>query len=127
MNLAEVGNRKWKSTGSKLSLLGAAKDDIVRFVLQDEEIQQHRSMLLTKRGRGPNGLELAALERQKQEKEARGLAELIKNRAALKMQLEEENNLDYFMPKKKAGHKPPKKSGGPEGVAINHEGKKRQA
>ena len=38
VNLAEIGNKLWKTTGSNLSLLDAAKKDVSTWVLQDEEI-----------------------------------------------------------------------------------------
>ena len=88
VNLAEIGNASWKTTGSNLSLLAAAKDDVATFILQDEEIQQHRSHNLTSRGKGPNDLELAANERRKQELEAQGLAQIVTDRDSLRMQIE---------------------------------------
>ena len=119
VNLAEIGNASWKTTGSNLSLLAAAKDDVTTFILQDEEIQQHRSFNLITRGKGPSDVELAANERLKQELEAQGLAQIITDREALKMQLEAENNPDYFLPGEKSRHKPPsKKSTSVEGVPV---------
>ena len=35
-NLAEIGNASWKTTGTNLSLLEAAKDDVTFFIMQDE-------------------------------------------------------------------------------------------
>ena len=69
-----------------MSLLAAAKDDVATFMLQDEEIQQHRSFNLISRGKGPTDVELAANERHKQELEAKGLAQIITDREALKKQ-----------------------------------------
>ena len=125
VNLAEIGNTSWKTTGSNLSLLAAAKDDIATFILQDEEIQQHRSYL-TSRGKGPSDLELAANERRKQELEAQGLAQIVTDRESLRMQIEGEKNPQYFMPAEKAMHKPPSKksrSASVEGVEVSSGGK----
>ena len=49
-------------------------------------------------GQGPNDLQRAALERKKQGAEAKGLAEIVKSREALKLQLEMESNPEYFIP-----------------------------
>ena len=109
-----------------MSLLAAAKDDVATFILQDEEIQQHRSFNLISRGKGPTDVELAANERRKQELEAQGLAQIITDREALKIQLEAENNPDYFLPGEKSKHKPPsKKSTSVEGVPIRGKGRGR--
>ena len=59
-------------------------------------------------GQGPNDLQRAALERNKQRAEARGLAEIVTSREALKLQLELESNPEYFIPGEKSTHKPPK-------------------
>ena len=50
----------------------------------------------------------AALERKKQRAEAKGLAEIVTSREALKLQLEMESNPEYFIPGEKSSHKPPK-------------------
>ena len=126
VNLAEIGNASWKTTGSNLSLLAAAKDDVATFILQDEEIQQHRSHNLTSRGKGPNDLELAANERRKQELEAQGLAQIVTDRESLRMQIEADKNPQYFIPGEKASHKPPSKksrSTSVEGVEVSSQGK----
>ena len=34
VNLAEIGNASWKTTGSNLSLLAAAKDDVTTFIMK---------------------------------------------------------------------------------------------
>ena len=108
VNLAEIGNAAWKTSGSNLTLLAAAKDDVTLFILQDEEIQGHRTSAIMVGGQGPNDLQRAALERQKQRAEARGLAEIVTSREALKLQLELESNPEYFIPGEKSTHKPPK-------------------
>ena len=110
---------------SNLSLLAAAKDDVATFILQDEEIQQHRSHNLTSRGKGPNDLELAANERRKQELEAQG-TQIVTDRESLRMQIEADRNPQYFMPGEKATHKPPSKkarSTSVEGVEVSSQGK----
>ena len=37
--------------------------------------------------------------------EARSFAQVLQNEEALRMQMESEENPDYFIPRKKAGHK----------------------
>ena len=48
------------------------------------------------------------LREKKQRAEAKGLAEIVTSREALKMQLEMESNPEYFIPGEKSSHKPPK-------------------
>ena len=91
------------------------------YILQDQEIQQYRSLKPAVRGRGPNDIEMAALERKKQEEEAWGLVQIIKNREALKAQLQAENDPEYFSPGNKSSHKPPKGKTGPEGIAVDED------
>ena len=45
---------------------------------------------------------------KKQENEAEGLAQIITNREALRVQLEAEENPEHFVPASKSSHKPPK-------------------
>ena len=119
VNLAEIGNAAWKTSGSNLTLLTAAKDDVTLFILQDEEIQCHRTSAIMVGGQGPNDLQRAALERKKQRAEARGLAEIVTSREVLKLQLELESNPDYFIPGEKSTHKPPKtRQHGVEAVPV---------
>ena len=108
MNLAETGNAAWKTSGSNLTLLAAAKDDVTIFILQDEAIQHHHTSAIMVGGQGPNDLQRAALERKKQRVEAKELAETVTSREALKLQLELESNLEYFIPGEKSSHKAPK-------------------
>ena len=107
-NLAEIGNASWKITGTNLSLLEAAKDDISLYILQDEAIQLHRTSSIMVGGQGPNDLQRAAMARKKQRDEAKGLAEIVTSREAMKMQLEMHKNPEYFVPGDKSSHKPPK-------------------
>ena len=119
-NLAEVGNAAWKETGSQLSLLEAAKTDVALFLLQDQEVQLHRSSTIMVGGDGPNDLQRAALERRKQRAEATGLAEVVTSRESLRMQLEVNENPEYFIPSAKSSHKPPKNAKkGVEATAVN--------
>ena len=70
-------------------------------------------------GQGPNDLQRAVLERKKQRAEARGLAEIVTSREALKLQLELESNPEYFIPGEKSTHKPPKtRQHGVEAVPV---------
>ena len=80
VNLAEIGNSAWKTSGSNLTLLAAAKDDVTLFILQDEAIQCHQTSAIMVGGQGPNDLQRAALERNKQRAKARGLAEIVTSR-----------------------------------------------
>ena len=91
-----------------ITLLAAAKDDVTLFNLQDEAIQQHHTSSIMVGGQGPNDLQRAALERKKQRAEAKGLAEIVTSREALKLQLEMESNPEHFIPGEKSSHKPPK-------------------
>ena len=119
VNLAEIGNAAWKTSGSNLTLLAAAKDDVTMFILQDEEIQRHHTSAIMVGGQGPNDLQRAALERKKQRAEARGLAEIVTSREALKLQLELESNPEYFIPGEKSTHKPLKtRQPGVEAVPV---------
>ena len=59
-------------------------------------------------GQGPNDLQRAAQERRKQRQEARGLAQIVTTTEALKLQLEGENNPEFFIPGEQSRHRPPK-------------------
>ena len=119
VNLAEIGNAAWKTSGTNLTLLAAAKEDVTLFILQDEEIRHHSTSAIMVGGQGPNDLQRAALERKKQRAEARGLAEIVTSREALKLQLELESNPEYFIPGEKSTHKPPKtRQHGVEAVPV---------
>ena len=120
VNLAEIGNSAWKTSGCQLTLLAAAKDDVTLFIIQDEAIQQHRTSAIMVGGQGPNDLQRAALERKKQRTEARGLAQIVTSREALKLQLEMQENPEYFIPGEKSSHKPPKaKQHGVEATPVS--------
>ena len=59
------------------------------------------------------------MERKKQRAEARGPAEIVTSREALKLQLELESNPEYFIPGEKSTHKPPKtRQHGVEAVPV---------
>ena len=81
-------------------------------------------MKLMSTGKGPSDLDIATKERKKQELEAEGLAQIITNREALKMQLDAEENPEHFVPGRKASHRPAKNSQkGVEGVFLEEKGK----
>lgn len=118
-NLAEPGNAVWKESGRNLNLLDGAKTDIALFLLQDEEVQMHKVSSVTAGGCGPNDLQRASQERKKQRLEAQGLADIVTSRESLKMQLNVQENPEYFLPSENSSHKPPNStSKGVEGVSF---------
>ena len=78
--------------------------------------------MLAVRGKGPSDIEMAALEKKKQEEQVCRLVQIIKNREALKIQLQAENNPEFFLTRDKSGHKPPQGKGRLEGVTVNEMG-----
>ena len=66
-----------KTSGSQLTLLAAAKDNVTLFILQDEAIQQHRTSSIMVGGEGPNDLERAALERKNKGQKQRDWLKLL--------------------------------------------------
>ena len=51
--------------------------------------------------------------------QARSFAQVLQNPEALQMQIESEENPDYFIPRTGAGHKPTKKTKGVEGKSVH--------
>ena len=83
-----------------------AKTDIALFLLQDEEVQMQTISAVTAGGSGPNNMQRASQERMKLRLEAQGLAEVVTSRESLKMQLNVQNNPEYFLPAETSNHKP---------------------
>ena len=57
--------------------------------------------------------------------QARSFVQVLQNPEALQMQIESEENPDYFIPRTGAGHKPTKKTKGVEGKSIHGRGRGR--
>ena len=126
LNLAEVGNHKWKAD-HRLSLVAAAKDDISTMMEQESDLKRFTEGSTFKRGHVMTDTQRATKQKRKQMEQARSFAQLLENEEALRMQREGEENPDYFMPGSKAGHKPGKKSKGVEGKSVPSRGRgKRQ-
>ena len=117
LNLAEVGNRKWKAD-HKLSLVAAAKDDISTMMEQESDLKRFTEGSTFKRGHVMTDIQRATKQKWQQMEQARSFAQLLENQEALRMQRESEENPDYFIPGKKAGHKPMKRSKGIEGKSV---------
>ena len=96
-------------SGRNLNLLDGAKTDIALFLLQDEEVQLHKLCAVTAGGSGPNYLQRALEERKKQRLEVQGLADVTSSES-LKMQLNVQDNPEYFLPAETSSHKPPSSS-----------------
>ena len=65
----------------------------------------------------------ATKEKRQQMEMARSFAQVLQNQEALQMQIESEENPDFFIPGKEAGHKPTKKTKGVEGKSIRGQGR----
>ena len=124
LNLAEVGNRKWKAD-HKLSLVAAAKDDISTMMEQESDLKRFNEGSTFKRGHVMTDIQRFTKQKWKQMEQARSFAQLLQNQEALRMQCESEENPDYFIPGKKAGHKPTKRSKGVEGKSLGSKGRGR--
>ena len=122
LNLAEVGNAQWKPR-HKLSLVAAAKDDITTMLQQETDLRKFGEGSHFKRGQVATDTQRATREKRRQMEEARSFAQVLQNEEALRMQMESEENPDYFIPGKKAGHKPGKKSKGVEGETVKGKGR----
>ena len=97
LNLAEVGNRKWKPE-HKLSLVAAAKDDISSMMEQETELQRFKEGSTFKRGQVLTDTQRATKQKWRQMEQARSFAQLLENQEALRMQRESEENPEYFIP-----------------------------
>ena len=109
LNLAEVGNSKWKHK-TRLSLVKTATDDICSMLKQEADLKRFNEGQNFQRGYAPNDIQRATKEKRRQMKHGRSFADLLENQAALQMQMDYEDNPEYFIPNKRAKHKPSKKS-----------------
>ena len=117
LNLAEVGNAEWKPK-HKMSLVAAAKDDITTMLQQESDLRRFGEGSTFKRGKVLTDTQRATKEKHQQMEMARSFAQVLQNQEALQMQIESEENPDFFIPGKEAGHKPTKKTKGVEGKSI---------
>ena len=122
LNLAEVGNAQWK-TKHKMSLVAAAKDDITTMLQQESDLRRFGEGSTFKRGKVLTDTQRATKEKRQQMEMARSFAQVLQNQEALQMQIESEENPDFFIPGKEAGHKPTKKTKGVEGKSIRGQGR----
>ena len=124
LNLAEVGNAQWKPK-HKMSLVAAAKDDITTMLQQESDLRRFGEGSTFKRGKVLTDTQRATKEKRQQMEMARSFAQVLQNQEALQMQIESEENPDFFIPGKEAGHKPTKKTKGVEGKSIHGQGRGR--
>ena len=124
LNLAEVGNAQWKPK-HKMSLVAAAKDDITTMLQQESDLRRFGEGSTFKRGKVLTDTQRATKEKRQQMEMARSFAQVLQNQEALQMQIESEENPDFFIPGKEAGHKPTKKTKGVEGKSIHGRGRGR--
>ena len=117
LNLAEVGNAQWKPK-HKMSLVAAAKDDITTMLQQESDLKRFSEGSSFKKGKVLTDQQRATKERRQQMEQARSFAQVLQNPEALQMQIESEENPDYFIPRSGAGHKPTKKTKGVEGKSV---------
>ena len=124
LNLAEVGNAQWKPK-HKMSLVAAAKDDITTMLQQESDLKRFGEGSTFKRGKVLTDTQRATKEKHQQMEMARSFAQVLQNQEALEMQIEREENPEFFIPGKEAGHKPTKKTKGVEGKSIRGRGQGR--
>ena len=124
LNLAEVGNAQWKPK-HKMSLVAAAKDDITTMLQQESDLKRFGEGSTFRRGKVLTDTQRATKERRQQMEMARSFAQVLQNQEALEMQMESEENPDFFIPGKEAGYKPTKKTKGVEGKSIRGRGRGR--
>ena len=119
LNLAEVGNAKWKAQ-HKLSLVKAASDDIASMITQAAELKRCIDGENFTRGGGLNDRQRAARERRDQVHYARSMAELFSNQEALDLQVREHGRIqdNYFERSASSKHKPRNKTSTVEGKEV---------
>ena len=123
LNLAEVGNAKWKHK-TRLSLVKAATDDICSMLKQESDLKRFNEGQNFQRGYAPNDIQRATKERKRQMELGRSFAQVLENDAALQMEMEYQDNPQYFIPNKRAKHKPTKKTNDPEGRKVTSKKRK---
>ena len=121
LNLAEVGNSKWKremGRQTKLSLVAAAENDINTMLQQEADYIRFREGQHFSRGRGPTDVQRASKEKRFQIEQGRAFGEILANHAALEMQRASEADPPYFMPSRGSKHKPGKRTKTVEGKSV---------
>ena len=101
-----------------MSLVAAAKDDITTMLQQESDLKRFAEGSTFRRGKVLTNTQRATKEKCQQIEMARSFAQVLQNQEALEMQIESEENPDFFIPGKEAGHKPTKKTKGVEGKSI---------
>ena len=91
-----------------MSLVAAAKDDITTMLQQESDLKRFEGSTF-KRGKVLTDTQRATKEKRQQMEMARSFAQVLQNQEALEMQIESEENPEFFIPGKDAGHKPRKK------------------
>ena len=92
---------------------------------QESDLKRFTEGSTFKRGHVMTDIQRATKQKWQQMEQARSFAQLLENQEALHMQCESEENPDYFIPGKKAGHKPTKRSKGIEGKSVGSNGRGR--
>ena len=124
LNLAEVGNAQWKPK-HKMSLVAAAKDNITAMLQQESDLKRFGEGNTFRRAKVLTDIQRATKEKRQQMEMARSFAQVLQNQEALEMQIESEENPDFFISGKGAGHKPTKKTKGVEGRSVHSRGQGR--
>ena len=121
LNLAEVGNAKWKreiGRQIKLSLVAAAQIDINTMLQQEADYLRFREGWHFSRGRGLTDVQRASKKKRFQMEQGRAFGEILANHAAMEMQRAADADPPYFMPTRGSKHKPGKKSKTVEGRLL---------
>ena len=108
-----------------ITLVAAAKDDITTMLQEESDLKRFGEGSTFRRGKVLTDTQRATKERCQQMEMARSFAQVLQNQEALEMQMESEENPDFFIPGKEAGHKPTKKTKGVEGKSICGHGRGR--
>ena len=108
-----------------MSLVSAAKDDITMMLQQESDLKRFSEGSTFKKGKVLTDQQRATQERRQQMEQARSFAQVLQNPEALQMQIESEQNPDFFIPRSGAGHKPTKKTKGVEGKTVRGRGRGR--
>ena len=85
---------------------------------QESDLKRFSEGSSFKKGKVLTDQQRATKERRQQMEQARSFAQVLQNPEALQMQIESEENPDYFISRTGAGHKPTKKTKGVEGKSI---------
>ena len=108
-----------------MSLISAAEDNITTMLEQESDLKQFSEGSTFKKGKVLTDQQRTTKERRQQMEQERSFAQVLQNPEALQMQIESEENLDFFMPRSGAGHKPTKKMKGVEGKSVHGRGRGR--